>query len=29
MVPFVLEGSYTIKSIVGAGSYKIEDTIAL
>ncbi|MDD4434088.1 MAG: V-type ATP synthase subunit A, partial [Parabacteroides sp.] len=29
MVPFVLEGSYTIKSIVGAGSYKIEDTIAV
>lgn len=29
MVPFVLEGSFTIKSIVGAGSYKIEDTIAV
>ena len=29
LLPFVLEGSFTIKSIVGAGSYKIEDTIAV
>ncbi len=29
MVPFVLEGQYTVKSIVGAGSYRITDTIAV
>ncbi len=29
MVPFVFEGNYTIKSIVPAGQYKIEDTIAV
>ena len=29
MVPFTWKGTYTIKSIVPAGDYKIEDTIAL
>lgn len=29
MVPFAMEGVYTVKSIVGAGEYKIEDTIAV
>ncbi|MBQ9522439.1 MAG: V-type ATP synthase subunit A [Paludibacteraceae bacterium] len=29
MVPFVFEGKYTVKSIVKAGEYKIEDTIAV
>ncbi|MGL5261358.1 MAG: V-type ATP synthase subunit A [Bacteroides sp.] len=29
MVPFTLEGEYTIKSIVNEGSYKLEDTIAV
>ena len=29
MVPFVLEGTYTVKSIVGAGKYKIDDQIAV
>ncbi len=29
MVPFVFEGTYTIKSIVPAGQYKIEDQIAV
>ncbi|MCQ2347256.1 MAG: V-type ATP synthase subunit A [Paludibacteraceae bacterium] len=29
MVPFVFEGSYTVKSIVAEGDYKIEDTIAV
>ena len=29
MVPFVFEGKYTVKSIVAAGSYKINDTIAI
>ena len=29
MVPFVLEGQYTVKTIVGAGSYRISDTIAV
>ncbi len=29
MVPFVMEGVYTVKSIVAAGDYKIEDTIAV
>ena len=29
MVPFVLKGQYTVKSIVGAGDYKINNTIAV
>lgn len=29
MVPFVFEGRYTIKSIVGEGEYKVSDTIAV
>ncbi len=29
MVPFVLEGSYTVKSIVPQGSYTIKETIAV
>ena len=29
MVPFVFEGEYTVKSIVPAGEYKIDDTIAV
>lgn len=29
MVPFVMEGIYTVKSIVPAGDHKIEDTIAV
>lgn len=29
MVPFKLEGKYTVKSIVGSGEYKIQDTIAV
>ena len=29
MVPFVLEGTYTVKSIVGAGKYKIDNQIAV
>lgn len=29
MVPFVMEGTYTVKSVVPAGQYKIEDTIAV
>ena len=29
MVPFVFEGQYTVKSIVAAGEYKINDTIAV
>ena len=29
MVPFVFEGTYTVKSIVAAGEYKINDTIAV
>jgi len=29
MVPFVFEGTYTVKSIVAAGEYKIEDEIAV
>lgn len=29
MVPFVLEGSYTVKSVVPAGQYKIYDTVAV
>ena len=29
MVPFVFEGQYTVKSIVAAGEYRIDDTIAV
>ncbi len=29
MVPFVMQGNYTVKSIVGAGTYKVTDTIAV
>ncbi len=29
MVPFVMEGSFTVKSVVAAGEYKITDTIAV
>ncbi|MBQ0082080.1 MAG: V-type ATP synthase subunit A [Paludibacteraceae bacterium] len=29
MVPFVMEGTYTVKSVVAAGKYKIKDTIAV
>lgn len=29
MVPFVFEGSYTVKSVAEAGQYKISDTIAV
>ena len=29
MVPFVMQGEYTVKSIVAAGKYKIKDTIAV
>jgi len=29
MVPFVLEGTYTVKSIVGGGKYKIDNQIAV
>ena len=29
MVPFVMEGEYTVKLIVAAGQYKINDTIAV
>ena len=29
MVPFVFEGQYTVKSIVKAGEYRIEDTVAV
>lgn len=29
MVPFVMEGEYTVKSIVAAGEYKVLDTIAI
>lgn len=29
MVPFVFEGTYTVKSVVAAGQYKITDTIAV
>ena len=29
MVPFVMEGEFTVKSIVGAGEYKVLDTIAV
>ena len=29
MVPFVMQGNYTIKSVVEAGTYKVTDTIAV
>ena len=29
MVPFVMQGSYTVKSVVAAGQYKVTDTIAV
>ena len=29
MVPFVMQGSYTVKSVVAAGTYKVTDTIAV
>ena len=29
MVPFVMQGNYTVKSVVAAGSYKVTDTIAV
>ena len=29
MVPFTLEGEYTVKSVAAEGDYKIEDTIAV
>ncbi|MCI7576558.1 MAG: V-type ATP synthase subunit A [Bacteroidales bacterium] len=29
MVPFVMEGAYTVKSVVPAGEYRINDTIAV
>ncbi|MFV0482743.1 MAG: V-type ATP synthase subunit A [Bacteroidales bacterium] len=29
MVPFVMEGNYTVKSLAGEGEYKIVDTIAV
>lgn len=29
MVPFVMDGAYKVKSVVGAGKYKITDTIAV
>lgn len=29
MVPFVMEGVYTVKSVAAAGQYKIKDTIAV
>ncbi|MFR9524154.1 MAG: V-type ATP synthase subunit A [Rikenellaceae bacterium] len=29
MVPFVMEGTYTVKSIVKSGEYKVKDTIAV
>lgn len=29
MVPFVMEGQYTVKSIAAAGDYTIQDTIAV
>ena len=29
MVPFVMEGSYTVKSVVAEGEYKVTDTIAV
>ncbi len=29
MVPFVMEGSYTVKSLAGKGAYKVTDTMAV
>ena len=29
MVPFIMQGNYTVKSIVAAGTYKVTDTIAV
>ena len=29
MVPFIMQGSYTVKSVVKAGSYKVTDTVAV
>ena len=29
MVPFVMQGNYTVKSVVKAGSYKVTDTVAV
>ena len=29
MVPFIMQGSYTVKSVVAAGPYKVTDTIAV
>ena len=29
MVPFVMQGQYTVKSVVAAGTYKVTDTIAV
>ena len=29
MVPFVMQGNYTVKSVVAAGQYKVTDTIAV
>ena len=29
MVPFVMQGNYTVKSVVEAGTYKVTDTIAV
>ncbi|MBP3473917.1 MAG: V-type ATP synthase subunit A [Alistipes sp.] len=29
MVPFIMQGSYTVKSLVAAGKYKVTDTVAV
>ena len=29
IVPFIMQGNYTVKSIVAAGTYKVTDTIAV
>ncbi len=29
MVPFIMQGSYTVKSVVKAGEYKVTDTVAV
>ena len=29
MVPFIMQGNYTVKSVVAAGTYKVTDTIAV
>ena len=29
MVPFVMQGNYTVKSVVAAGEYKVTDTVAV